>query len=221
MRLLSTVVAMALLGSAQLVLAEGYGYMSIDRSPNGKASLAKSINAMHMFSRCVLRHHPAKIDALLASAPASDDEKRIFKSLDGDADCLGNYTDLSGDPYLLRGALAEAIYRKRYSAIEAAALDGALKASPSSSRADAVGKFADCVVDAGPSQVRGLLGTTPNGPEEGTALTALNPLLGPCLDSTSQLRLNKPYLRAILASALVDRLRATEPGTLAMTSGHH
>ena len=221
MRMRPLLAMAALLLPAAASAGGGYQSLWIDRSPDVKGSLEESVRALQMYGRCVLRRDAARVDALLATAPGSADEQTLSKQIvdrDGSG-CLGNNASLRGDDKLFRGSLAEAVYRRRYMAADAVALDGAMKASPSTDFADVVSKFADCVVAGNPAQIRALFASEPMSVEEKAAVGALSPGFAPCIDPTQQLRLNKAILRAILASATVDRLRKTASGTLAMSSG--
>jgi hypothetical protein len=62
-----------------------------------------------------------------------------------------------------------------------------------------------CVAETNPGAINALIGTIPGTAEEGAAISAIAPSLGPCLRAGAKLNANRQSLRAALAEALYQR----------------
>jgi len=162
---------------------------------------------------CVAGRDSGAADALLATAPYSNDERtRAVQLLRTAERCLRLRSPIATSALLFRGAIAETLYETRFAQPAAARTPAAL-ASPFFRAADVTGRddaallatsfdLAQCAAPRQPDLVRALLATEPGSEAETAALTALYPGFGACVPTGTQLRVDRGGVRAMLAESL-------------------
>jgi len=162
---------------------------------------------------CVVGRDAAPAEAFLATAPFSSQEReKAIRLLRAAERCLRQDVPVLTSAPVLRGAVAEALYRARF-AQPAAALAPAAAAAPLllasevSSRDDAAflttsWGLAQCAAPQHPDLVRALLATEAGTDGEMAALQALYPSFTACVAAGTQLRVDRGGIRAMLAESL-------------------
>lgn len=166
---------------------------------------------------CLLSKDPARAEGLLVSAPLSylfDREVDAMGSRLGH--CVSIYAGaVRCDAMLLRGAIAIAIYIRRFrrdpdfdrlttsASVPSAWLtqrDRAVRL------AVALQEFAGCLTDGDPRTVALLTRAEPDSDGEARALRTLRPRMDPCLAKGVKLNSTVPSFRALLAEALLRKV---------------
>lgn len=137
-------------------------------------------------------------------------QRTLFDSV-GDS-CLEGDGTLRASDDLLRGALFEAAYRKKFGNSRPVRLDGssatggtAVYAQPFSEAARReimMQDIAGCTVRADWNSARSLIMSYPETTRENMAFSAITAKLRPCLASGQKAEFSKPALRAVLAEGL-------------------
>ena len=179
------------------------------QAPTSAASRADVLRA----AACVAGRDSGSADALLGTAPYSNDERdRAVRLLRAAERCLRLSSPIATSALLFRGAVAETLYESRF-AQPASARNPAAAAAPSFRAADVNGRddaafltssfeLAQCTAPRQPDLIRALLATEPGSDAETAALTALYPAFGACVPAGTQLRVDKGGIRAMLAESL-------------------
>ena len=166
------------------------------------------------FAQCLYARRPSSAERFMAlpvdTKEYASAKKTLFDTL-GDS-CIEGDGSLQFSPSLLRGALFEAAYRKKFASQAPVAFVAEAEVSVAANYARPYSEdarkqiilqdFAMCVVKAAPSGARLLILTSPGTSRESIALTAISGHLGPCLTKDQKVELSKPSLRGIMAEAL-------------------
>jgi hypothetical protein len=186
------------------------------------ASEARAIRTLRAFADCLARK-AVEAPQLLGALPETEAEENVVRALtSGRRKCSFAAGELHLRPYLFRGVIAEALYRRRAAAGAAPPPPSAL---PEGFEAFAarltsadrngldeedsnllVGRWLGyCAAHENPSALASLLATEPSTPAEIAALRALRPTLDGCLFQGQVADLGAVAIRALLAEALYQR----------------
>jgi len=179
---------------------------------------ARAVRTGHAFARCIVMKRRSAAATFL-NAASLEAQQATDRVLSRELGCNNLYTETGMDGRrvvfpsdIYRGMLAEALI----------AHDAQFEALPTlerqpgytrvwfafTGRPKVVDEMATCVAETGPAQVRTLLASTPESPEERMAMQAIGSFLGPCLRAGATLTSNRQSLRAALAEAYYHRLYA-------------
>jgi len=207
---LHVLAAAALLGlaanGARAQIASGYSGSS-STSTMGDDEAWRTLRA---FGTCYATRNPGSAVQLIATEPGSRDEAETYRRLfrRDNQSCLGGNTELRMPVTMVRGAIAEGLYRNR------AALPPTLaQAAPAPGAVRTLSEAARCYAGAHGDRVRSLVeGTAPGSRGEVEALTAMAPDFFRCVPAAAHGRqFNATQLRYRLAEAL---LRLDAPAAL-------
>ncbi len=162
---------------------------------------------------CVIGRGADASTTLLATAPFSPEERTQLGAFLRTAQrCLRQREPIVTQGFIARGAAAEALYEAQF-ATPAAARNPALGAAPLPRAGAALDAqtleilipmygLVDCTTPRQPDLIRALLATEPRSPEEGAALSALNPAFVACVPAGTQLRIDPRIMRSFFAESL-------------------
>ncbi len=152
----------------------------------------------------------AKSEAFIAAAIGTPEEAAAYKQLIGkNTTCLADLTRLRTSRAILRGAIAEGLYKLRFAA--GAPLSPQLIA-PAQPPQTVIGQFADCYARAHPQEVHRLLTSTRiASKDEHVAFLKMAPGFGACLPAGQQVALRPSIARFGLAEALYRATLAGQP----------
>ena len=171
---------------------------------------------MQDFGRCAAKLHRDRSISLLDQEPSSASGQKIAEIIAHNSQsCLaGNNERLAFQASLLRGAVAEGLYRDDFPTRPALVPDTDPEFAPrkfmaaddvdpeAGLRSAVFHGFAACVVDAAPLQAHDLLQTEAASGEERTAFAAMADALSICLPQGESFEIQPHRLRAALAEAL-------------------
>ena len=170
---------------------------------------------LHAAAACVIARSADAADPLLATAPYSAAERQQAVRLLGEMQrCTRPHQTFTSSAVMIRGALAEAVYKARFAAPQAArspalAAKPLLQPSEVASGTDAAAlaagyALAECTAAAHPELVVAFLQTEPGTPAAQTALQALNPTFVGCVTGPpgTQISLDGRTIRGTLAEDL-------------------
>ena len=178
------------------------------------------------YAACVARVQPGAVDRLL-EAQSDDSSRRAFRDVAHNEYCYarayasGTY-QLQDDALsveVMRGLFAEQYLLRNsrtVAALSALPMQSRSYVRPwfaATGRAVAVDEMASCMADTDPAGVMGLLRTVPGSWGEQAWMTSLPASLSRCLAAGVHLDANRTALRAALADALYQRVRA-QPATM-------
>lgn len=162
----------ALLGVAALVAAPA-ARAQLNSGYSGSSSLtviddAESFRTLNAFGSCFASRKTAEALALIATAVGSPEEGALFRQRISRASivCLGGDTQLRMPRFLLRGAIAEGLYRRGIALPAGLALPSPPPGTPTRTLADA----ARCYTAGHRDRVRALVDQTRMGSREEYAL---------------------------------------------------
>ncbi len=157
---------------------------------------------------CLVRRKAAQSDAFVAAPMGSPAETAAYKALVGrGTSCLRDLSSMNVARTLMRGAIAEALYKTRFSG----RAPTALASSGTGASADLVSQFADCYARANPQQVHSLvMGTRITSKEERAAVARMATGFGPCLPSGVRVEVQPTVFRLAFIEALY-RAAAANP----------
>jgi len=177
-------------------------------TPDTPPATAQDRAILHEFARCVAGRWPDQAASLIAGFSNSDEDRRALLRLTDDSSraCLGRGV-LRFAPELFIGGMAERlIERDAGSATLAARVALNPDAAPFTAR-DETEVMSICIARAAPAEVASLFASTPGTPEERAAFQAIGPGISPCLARGTELRVNRPGLRAMLARSVYRLIR--------------
>lgn len=186
--------ALTCVGAAFAQVAPTYSGTSTMQTYSGDSIMQDLSNV----GTCLVRRKAAQAEAFIAAPMGSPAEAAAYKALVGrSTSCLRDLSSMSVAQPLLRGAIAEALYKARFSGGAPAA--PAAAAAPS---ADLMSQFADCYARAHPQEVHALVTRTRiTTKEERAALSRMAPGFGPCLPSGVRIELRPSYVRLAFIEA--------------------
>ena len=155
------------------------------------------------FARCAVQHYEGA--ELLATQPGSAEEAEVLAEY-ARRSCAAP----SADAQLLRGAVAEQLFKSDFGSIGARPQRDYIEVftvdveafdeldAASRRRLDMLA-FGTCVAAASPAKAVVLLQSSAGSAEEARTVAELQPSFSPCLDEGAQLNLGKAELRGVLA----------------------
>lgn len=182
----------------------------------------KTMKGMHEFSACVAKDRE-KSGKLLGVVPGTPEESKILVELMSEG--CPRFGDVTIEPILLRGTIAEAMFEQDFGRIGAPPKNPTppLFATPTATELNALPTlarfnvalliFADCVVKASPNEAMAILRTDSGTPSERAAFAKLAPALGPCLTAGAKVEFNRNQLRGAMAEASYRGAVAARTGT--------
>jgi hypothetical protein len=176
--------------------------------PAARPATAKSaddlaIQAVHNFGTCIVREAPSGAAEQVLALDFNTEEyrTRLRAMAQGHERCIVGGWQLGSSPVLVAGAMAEALLK---SAVKPDELPRRIAFDPSRSTINArspTETMALCTALQAPQATARLLETEPTSKEESAAVGSIAPVLTECLKKDTQLTVNKPALRALLALA--------------------
>ena len=171
---------------------------------------------MQDFGDCAADLHRERSISLLEHEPSSNAGQKIAEIIAHNSQsCLGNDNErLAFQASLLRGAVAEGLYRKDFPTFPGLAPDEnpdfvprkfvpADDVEPETGLRNAVFHgFAACVIDAAPMQAHNLLQTDAASGEERVVFATMGDALSICLPQGESFEIQPQRLRAAIAEAL-------------------
>lgn len=165
---------------------------------------------MHRFAECLVRTRRSQMLELLGTRLNSPEQARIVRDVIGRRSiCLGARA-MRIDNVLLRGAVAEALYRREQAGRPTGPLDRApelVASDPGRSQAIALAQFGRCMVRNNPAAVEALIAARPGSREERSAMTRLGPGYDACLAPGQRRDQHPLLLRGSLAEAFYLHVR--------------
>ena len=167
---------------------------------------ARSSAPAQQFAACAVQKYEGA--EMLATQPGSDEESEVLAEF-ARKGCAAP----SNDTQLLRGALAEQLFKTDFGAIgarpkrntiEVFTFDAAALASmaPASQKRIYLVSFGSCVAAMDSTRSAALLQTAAGSADEARAVSELSPSLSPCLNEGERLDLGKTELRGLLAEGV-------------------
>lgn len=166
-----------------------------------------AVRSVYMLAVCSKKHRRAAGEALLASAPDSAEEASLIRAATSlvYADCPVRFprTRLN-NPIVMRGAIAEAIYKGDRMKPRRADLpfDEAFRPSDRESATAVARWVARCAVHRKPLLAHPILSFNPGAIGEANALRSLKPSLAACLPEGERLQISRLEFRALIAEQL-------------------
>jgi hypothetical protein len=161
------------------------------------------VQAVHNFGACIVGYTPDGARRVLSlDYRSSDYERQLYALAKGHDDrCLLGGWRYKFAPSLVAGAMAEALLKSR---VNSAELPKQLAFDPSRQPIEARGpleEMALCAVMKDPQETVRIFGTEPATTAEAEAIRPMTGVLTKCLKKDTQVELNKPGIRALLALA--------------------
>jgi hypothetical protein len=176
------------------------------RSELEAAPTPVAVQALHKFSRCVALRYPTRAANLLALDYRTPEYGAAIRKLaQSQTSCTRGTLRFNG--VLMAGGLAETLLERD----GIAGLGVRLSAEMAIEARDDIEFTSLCVVRKTPDAVVALLATDPASAEEKAALDRITPMLAGCIRGGTQVRFNRPGLRALLALAAY-RIAQTRAG---------
>ncbi|MGZ8287441.1 MAG: hypothetical protein ACXW27_15660 [Allosphingosinicella sp.] len=153
------------------------------------------------FGACYAKEHPEKALRLIATRPASREEAQTYVSLFKKhyQSCLGDVTRLSASLALIRGAIAQGLY-KRNTPLPAALMQTA----PTTAQVRNLSDAARCYVASHREEARSLVAETKvGGRKEYDAVVKLMPDFLKCVPGGAKAEFTATLVRFRLAEALL------------------
>ena len=194
---------------AALVLAAVAGQASAQIAPglSGSSSTmtfvdnGEAFRTLNAFASCYARQNTAQALELIATEPASREESTTYRRMfrRNNFACLSEGTTLRMSMALVRGAIAEGLYKR-----DIALPPQLVQSPPAHGTVRTLSEAARCIAAARRERVQALVeGTRPGSREEYEALISLAADLPPCLPETARIRRFDPtQIRFRLAEAL-------------------
>jgi hypothetical protein len=167
-------------------------------STSGELGNVRAFRELSRFGRCYVNMRRNNALALIATAPGSREETEAFNRLVfGEQSCLHGGTRMSLPIVFMRGAIAEGLVKS-----------GGVPANywlpaPSVAEVRTLADVARCYTSGRQDQVRALLEIELGTAEETAAVAALWDDFRGCFPPNFRIRLNAPWIRFLLAEALL------------------
>ncbi len=161
------------------------------------------------FGDCYAKEQPAKALRLIATPPASREEAETYKSLFRKyyQSCLGDVVRLSADLALIRGAIAQGLYKRKVPV--PAAL---MQTVPAVGQVRNVSDAARCYVASHREEARQVVAETKVGSlKEHDAVVKLMPDFFKCVPDGARVDLTATLVRLRLAEALLRTAPSAAP----------
>jgi hypothetical protein len=155
------------------------------------------------FGRCYASTQRKEALKLVATRPGSIEEAQTYKALfqKSDESCLGSITELRVSHLMVRGAIAEGLYKKKILVPP----ELTVAAAPSVDQVRSMSDAALCFVGRHAEEARSLVnGTEPGSKKEFEAMTALFPAFAACVPPAARekMRVEATLIRFRIAEAL-------------------
>jgi hypothetical protein len=170
----------------------------------------ETFSVIRGLGECLVQRKQAHAASFLATTPGSGDEGKAVRALLGNStSCTPRNSRLSLPRDIIRGAVAEAMYRRSYRAAPPVGESGAVRPAGALDLAE----FSRCVVLSSPQEVHALItGTLLGSREEYDAVVRFAPQMQQCLPKSKSPQMVAPLVRLALADALYGRaLRVSPP----------
>jgi hypothetical protein len=157
--------------------------------------------ALMSFGECYAKNKTAKALRLIATEPTSRAERQTYIELfrNSDEACLGDISSLAADVPLVRGAIAEGLYRDRIPLPPAL-----MQTAPAPADVRDLSGAARCYTVSHRNEVRALLAETkPGGRKEYDGLARLMPDFLKCVPAGAKMNFAAAVIRFRLAEALL------------------
>jgi TonB family protein len=172
----------------------------------------ESYEAAQKFGACLVKANPAMSMAFAMTTPGSDASELALKKLKSRmVECLDPWaTQMVINPALVRGVVAEALYRLQFAAqpqpttanLSVAPIFAASEGDLKHRDEAVIYDFVQCVTAADPSAVRSVALSKLNSSDEQVAMVHLVPAMSPCLYRGQTLQADRLTLRFRLAESL-------------------
>ena len=162
-----------------------------------------AIQAVHNFGECIVREAPSGVAEQVLALDFNSEEyrTRLRAMAQGHERCIVGGWRLGSSPVLVAGAMAEALLKSEVKPEELPQRIAFDRARATISARSATETMALCTALQAPQATARLLETEPTSKEESAAVGSIAPVLTECLKKGTQLNVNKPALRALLALA--------------------
>ncbi len=170
---------------------------------------AQALRLLDRYAECVVRGTPERVRELMALQPNAPESVETVRGMaEQRNDCLGDGTLRASMP-LMRGALAERIYRLDFpQAPEAGNPEAPFRGS---GNADLfMNDVAGCMALRQPVVLHALVVSERGSPVEEQAVREIQPALSSCIPAGAQVRLSWQALRAFGADALYRARRQSQ-----------
>ena len=184
-----------------------------------RSELARADAVFRDLIDCVIRYQGARTRNLLDTIPGTHEESTILYSFDSRMEQCYEFARTGGramtySPSLLRGAIAEAYFRRDFPVGLGAEAPPAPEAGSAWTQPRASGgqvtqmemlhSMARCVTARQPGSVGAMLRATPLSAEERAAMRTLQPDISACLDAGVEFAVSRQALRGLLAEAALQ-----------------
>jgi len=198
---------------------------SMPTAPADKAAeRAKTLGAIRDTARCLAGNKAEAVRGLFATTPQSEAEVAAFEKIfeKEEQRCVRGGSSMVIDRPLMRGALAEAMYRDGAARgplvrpIQASSYTSLVKQGVMPAPKTYMAAFSDCVAAARPAEVHALITTTNiDSREEKAAMRGIVDTFSACLPSGQQVKLDPLTVRVALAESIftLDQ-RARQPAAV-------
>ncbi len=193
-------------GLAGLVLFASAASAQISNGASGSSTMfylsnEEGLKEVVGFGECYAKEQPEKALRLIATRPASLEEAKTYKSLFSKHynSCLGDVTRLSAELALIRGAIAQGLYKRKVP------LPAALmQTAPTVTQVRNVSDAARCYVASNREEARQVVAETRVGSRnEHDAVVKLMPEFFKCVPSGANVDFTATLVRLRLAEALL------------------
>ena len=199
----------SLAGAVALGLLASAASAQISNGASGSSTMSYLSNEEGLqevvgFGDCYAKQSPEKALKLIATRPASREEAQTYKSLFSKhyQSCLGDVTRLSADLALIRGAIAQGLYKRKVP-VPAALMQPA----PSVAQVRNVSDAARCYVASHADEARRVVTETKvGGRKEHDEVVKLMPDFFKCVPDGAKVQLTATLVRLRLAEALLRTL---------------
>ncbi|HEX8579441.1 MAG TPA: hypothetical protein VF655_07580 [Allosphingosinicella sp.] len=210
--LIKSLVAAAVACTGQAASAQ------LPSSRSGSSSMTylsdqEGMAALAVFGRCYAKEEPEKALRLLATEPSSRGEAQTYIALFKKSDeyCLGDVSSMSADLALVRGAIAEGLFKANVPLPPAMVLP-----APAPAEVRNLAGAARCYAAAHREEVGKLIASTkPGSKAEYEAVSALMPDFFKCVPEGAKFSFGATVIRFRLAEAL---LRTAPPAAAAASA---
>jgi len=177
---------------------------------------------MHRLAECLVRTRRRQMVALLQTRLNSPEQMDIVEDAIGwKTRCLQART-MAIDNVLLRGAVAEALYRQELRGRDVEPLErapAAARGDPARHLAPAMETFGRCMLNRHPETSSALIGTRPGSRQEREALEGIQQVMNECLTLDTERARHPLMMRGAIAEAFYLRRKGLLPTTASTAEG--
>lgn len=164
---------------------------------------------LHRLAECLVRTRQEQMLELLSTRLNSREQTRILNDAIGWRTRCLQARSMALDNILLRGAVAEALYRQELRGREVGRIahaPQALSGDPTRSSAVALQRFGRCMVARHPDRAEAIIGTRPGSDREEAALVRIMEVLPECMPQAPRRARHPQMLRGAIGEAFyLDR----------------